>query len=149
MKYDEVLDAIVIWYKNEAIQPASEKIGYFSLTGHTFIRINHDDHSKDPVSTGFYEQLYAGRTAIYKREVKKIMDNPDMTDGILKNIEHKTYFYLRTARGMLRISSQGDLMDALKDHRNEIVKFIDSNRLSFRKDPDVFLARVVAYYDTL
>jgi hypothetical protein len=149
MKYDEVRDVMVIWYKNEAIQPANEKIGYFTMAGHTFVRITLDEHSKDAASTGFYERLYAGRTTAFKRVVKTIMDNPDMTDGILRNIEQKTYFYLLTAHGIRRIGGKGDLMDALTGHRSEIGKFIESNNLNLKKDPDLLLARVAAYYDTL
>ncbi len=149
MKYDEVKDAIVIWNNNEAIQLFNEKVGHFKLLGHSFARIIKDNHSKAPVNTGFYEQLYSGKIAVFKKVVKTIVVKPDMTDGILRSIEQKTYFYLRTAQGYTLINRKADLTKALNDHKNEIVGFIGSSNLSFKQDIDGFLAKVAAFYDTL
>jgi hypothetical protein len=149
MKYDEVKDAIVIWNNNEAIQLFNEKVCHFKLLDHSFARIIKDNHSKDPVNTGFYEQLYSGKISVFKKVVKTIIVKPDMTDGILRSIEQKTHFYLRTARGYTQINSKADLTKALNDHQNEIGEFIGSSNLSFKQDPDGFLAKVAAFYDTL
>ncbi|HEX9503050.1 MAG TPA: hypothetical protein VF974_01865 [Patescibacteria group bacterium] len=149
MKYDEVRDAIVIWNDNEAIQLLNEKVGNFRLLDHSFTRLIKDNHSKDLVKTGFYEQLYKGRIAVFKKVIKTIIDKPDMTDGILRSIEQKTYFYLQTARGYTLVNNKSDLTEALKDHKKEITEFIGSGNLSFKQDPAGFLAKVAAYYDTL
>ena len=149
MKYDEVKDAIVIWNDNEVIQLFNERVGYFNLLDHSFALIIKDNGSKDLVKTGFYEQLYSGKIAIFKKVVKAILDKPDMTDGILRSIQQKTYYYLRIARGYTQINSKADLTKALYDRKKEIGEFIVSNGLSFKKDPAGFLAKVAAYYDTL
>jgi hypothetical protein len=149
MKYDEVKDAIVIWNNNEAIQLFDERVGHFKLLDHSFVRIIKDHLSKAPMKTGFYEQLYSGKIAVFKKVEKTIMVRADMTDGILRSIEQKTYYYLRTARGYTPINSKADLTKTLNDHKNEIGEFIRSKNLSFKQDPAGFLAKVAAYYDTL
>ncbi len=149
MKYDEVKDAIVIWNNNEAIQLFDERVGHFKLLDHSFVRIIKDNLSKAQMKTGFYEQLYSGKIAVFKKVVKTIMVKADMTDGILRSIEQKTYYYLSTARGYTPINSKADLTKTLNDHKNEIGEFISSKNLSFKQDPAGFLEKVAAYYDTL
>ncbi len=149
MKYDEVKDVIVIWNNNDAIQLLNEKVGNFKLLDHSFIRLIKDNRSRELVSSGFYEQLYTGKIAVLKKVIKTIMERTDMTEGILRRIDQKTYFYLQTARGYIPVKNKGNLIEALQDHKDEIRKFISSHDLGIKKDPDGFLVQVAAYYDTL
>ena len=149
MKYDELKDVIVIWRDNDAIRLLSEKVSYFKLLGHSFIPLIKDNTGKNLVSTGFYDQMYAGKIVVFKKTIKSIRERTDITDGILRTIDQKTYFYLQTARGYIPVNSKADLSEALKDHKNEIREFIDSNNLNFKKDPSGFLVKVATYYDTL
>ena len=149
MKYDELRDVIVIWYNNDAIQLLNEKVSNFKLQDHSFVRLIKDNRSKELASTGFYEQLYAGRISVYKKVTKSIMEKTDINEGITRSIDQKTFFYLRTTSGYAVINNKADLIDALKDHKNEIKKFISSQNLNFKKDPDGFLGKIAVYYETL
>jgi hypothetical protein len=149
MKYDEIKDMLVIWYNNDAIRLLNEKISHFNMQGHSFIRLIKDNQSRELVNTGFYEQLYTGKTTALKKTIKTIQEKSDISDGLLKTIDQKTYFYLRTTHGYISVSDKGDVTEALKDHKKEIKDFIGSNNLNFKKDPAGFLAKVAAYYDTL
>jgi len=149
MKYDELKDVIVIWKDNDAIRLPGEKVSHFKLLDHSFTRIIKDNKGKNLVATGFYEQLYTGKIIVLKKTIKTIRERTDITDGILRTIDQKTYFYLQTARGYIPVNSKADLSEALQDHKNEIREFIDSNNLNFKKGPAGFLVKVAAYYDTL
>jgi hypothetical protein len=149
MKYDELRDMIVIWYNNDAMQLLNEKVSNFKLQDHSFVRLVKDNRSKELSGTGFYEELYAGRASVYKKTVKNIMEKTDINDGISRSIDQKTFFYLKTTGGYIAINNKADLVDALKDHKNEIKKFVSSQNLNFKKDPDGFLRKIAAYYDTL
>ena len=149
MKYDELKDVLIIRKDNNAIQLLNEKISFFKIGGHSFTRLVKDNHSKDLVITGFYEELYANHVAVYKKVIKSIMEKADMTNGILRSIDQKTYFYLHTNNEYILIKTKGDLIDALPIHKKEIRKFIDSGSMSFKKDPAGFIAEVATYYDSL
>jgi hypothetical protein len=139
----------VIWYNNDAVRLSNEKISNFKIRDHVFNRIVKDNQSKNLVSTGFYEQLYSGRTTVFKKTVKAIQQKTDVNDGVLRFIDQKTYFYLYTSRGYFQINNKADVIEALADHKNQVKDFIGSNNLSYKKDPDDFLVKVAAYYDTL
>lgn len=149
MKYDELKDVLVIRKDNNAIQLLNEKVSIFKLPDHSFSRLVKDNHSKELAITGFYEQLYTGQVAVFKKVIKTIVESLDMTNGILRSIDQKIYFYLHTNNGYILIKNKGDLIDALPIHKKEIRKFIDSGSLSFKKDPADFIVKVATYYDTL
>ena len=61
MLYDIVKDQVVIkdFQKAFKIILRSDKIQQFTLSGHTFIRLPHDNSNQ--IKTGFYDQLYNGK----------------------------------------------------------------------------------------
>jgi hypothetical protein len=149
MKYDQLKDVLIIRKDNNAIQLLSEKVSIFKLPDHSFTRILKDNNSGEPAVTGFYEQLYNGHIAVFKKVTKNILENFDMTNGILRSIDQKTYFYLLTNNRYILIKNKGDLIDALPMHKKETRKFIDSGNLNFKKDPADFIVKVATYYDSL
>ena len=147
MKYDEVKDVVVIWYNNDAVQLLSESIARFEIQDHFFTRIVKTS-AKD-LNTGFYEQLYGGKTGVLKKTIKVIQQKTDVSDGIQRFIDQKTYYYLKGPNGYTQVSSKKDVTDIFKDHKKETREFINSKNLNYKKDPGDFLASVAAYYDTL
>lgn len=148
MKYDELKDVVVIWYNNDAVQLLSEKVSRFVIGNHSFARIT-KLNQKDLLNPGFYEQLYPGKTMVLKKTIKSIQQKTDVIEGILRFIDQKTYYYLKSSTGYTQIDGKKDVIEVLKDHKNEIRDFINSKKLNFKEDPGGSLASVAAYYDTL
>jgi len=148
MKFDELRDLLVIWYNNDAVQLLNEKIDGFNIQNHSFIRIQKFD-PKEMLTPGFYEQLYKGKTAVLKKTVKTLQQRTDITEGILRFIVQKNYYYVRTPNGYVQVSGKNDIGKALKNHSKEKEDFINSRKLDFKQNPEGFLVDVAAYYDTL
>ncbi|MBS1600281.1 MAG: hypothetical protein JST75_18785 [Bacteroidetes bacterium] len=149
MKYNELKDIVVIWYNNDAVQLSNEKISRFTIDGHSFIWSQKNNMMKKNINTGFYEELYAGKTMALKKTIKSIQQKTDVSEGVSRFIDQKTYFYLKTTDGFVQVNNKSDLTDALKNHKTEIKDFISSKNLNFKQDTEGFIAQVAAYYDTL
>ena len=90
MKYNELQDAVIIWYNNDAVQLLNEKISDFRIGAHSFTRIIKDNQSKGLAGTGFYEKLYPGKSMILKKTVKTMQQKTDVSEGVLRFIDQKT-----------------------------------------------------------
>jgi hypothetical protein len=145
--YDEVQDMVIL--RNEiAIELITERIEQFSISGHLFVKLAKDSLN-NRVSAGFYEQLYKGKIEVYKKEKKVIKENLSTTEGVRGDIEKKTFYYLKKDGIFYLIKKKANIYEALRDKENEIQKFMRSNGLNFKSDPDNTLAKIAPYYDQL
>jgi hypothetical protein len=127
-----------------------DKINYFIIHGHTFIRIMKDssDHS---LATGFYDRLYQGRSlTLLKKEQKKIMTYVNERDGIRNVIEVSQDFYINITNGYYRTNNKNAVLKLLTDKRSELKQYIRKSKLSFSKgEVEKTLISIVSYYDSL
>ncbi len=127
-----------------------DKIAFFTIHGHTHIRIVEDD-SKRSLPTGFYDLLYNGHTAsLLKKEYKTLQSKVTQIEGLWNYIEYKNDFFVRKGNEYYHVDTQRGLLNALKDKKPELQQYIRSNRLKFKKDEvEKSLLSIVAYYNTL
>src|SRR5882762_9573262 len=71
--YDLVSEKVVIEhpYAGIKLELISEKIDYFSLPGHRFVRLDADTMKNSSIRTGFYDVLYDGRVKFYVKRHKE------------------------------------------------------------------------------
>ena len=62
----------------------NERVKWFIIWGHTFVRLNHDSANNSPLHTGFYDLLYNGNTSLYKRDLKIFKENTASFQGLNK-----------------------------------------------------------------
>ena len=74
MLYDLIKDQVVIrdFHNQYKINLPASKIQQFILSDHVFVRIVHNDFNE--MNTGFYEQLYKGKTGLYAKRGKEIIE---------------------------------------------------------------------------
>jgi hypothetical protein len=145
--YDEVKERVIV-RTDVAIELINERIETFSISGHTFVRLNADSLHKN-ISTGFYEKLYTGKIEVYKKERKLIKENLSTTEGVRGDIELKIVYYLKKDGVYYPVKKKSHINEILSDHQNEIQKFIKNKGLSFRNDSDNTLIQIAGYYDQL
>ncbi|CAN5827920.1 hypothetical protein BH10BAC2_BH10BAC2_21300 [soil metagenome] len=147
LQYDLVKGELItiVPSSNYNIRLINDKITGFSLLSHRFVRLIKDSSDK-VIKTGFYEVLYEGNIAAYKKQTKNIGE--DLSSGKLRTfiVESKS-FYLKKGNSYFNITSKGSLLAVLKDRKKEIQDFIRKNKLNVRKDKDNALPKIAAFYD--
>ena len=130
------------------MQLINEKISRFKLLNHTFIRIVKDSANRNVISTGFYDQLYAGNIAVLKKEQKEIRENVSIVTGITGSVTENDFYYLKKEGKFYDVKNKNALLEVLQDKKKDVKQFMRKNKLKFRKDPDNVLIQVARYYDT-
>jgi hypothetical protein len=125
----------------------------FDLLGHHFININTDTLSNNStIKSGYYDELYRGRTQILARITKKVEVNMSST-GTMEAFSSFTLqsedFFVRKNNIYYSIASEGALLRVLKDRNQQLQRYIKTNKIKFRKDPAGAMATIAAFYDSL
>ena len=145
--YDEHLD-MVIMDVGVRLELISERLPYFSISGHNFLRIPADTVHQ-VISEGYYERLYDGGIQLYKKEYKEFKEVLSVTDGYQAEIIEKYFYYIKKGDQFYRVKNKNGLLDVLKEKRDEVDKYLKANRLNFRRDKQNTIMKAVTYYDQL
>ena len=149
MWYDLVKDQVVVQTIDSLsmISLHNERIDYFSLLGHYFIKISQDSSSS--LSTGFYDQIYKGKTEVLVRRYKGTLEDVS-TEGIFtKILKQKNEIYLKKEGKYFSVLSSGSVLKALGNKQKEILSHLKKNAIKFKKDPEKAIVMMVSYYDQL
>jgi hypothetical protein len=125
----------------------NERIKWFIIWGHTFIRLNQDNAKSSPLHPGFYDLLYNGNTALYKRVSKIFKENTASFQGVnIYAVESNEYF-VKKDNQYYTVKNKKSLLLIMNNKKKEVAQFIKKNKLKLRKAPEYALIRIVAYYD--
>ncbi|HKC36246.1 MAG TPA: hypothetical protein VKB95_09295 [Chitinophagaceae bacterium] len=146
--YDLVKDQVVIRDFNgiyKIVLPAN-KIEQFTLSGRTFVRIQHD--SLNHVKSGFYEQLCKDKIALFAKREKKIIEKNafPQVDMLVKSIN--TY-YIRKEAVYYNLKNKAGLLNILNSRKKEILQYFKKNKIRFNDDPEKAMIAAVEYYNGL
>jgi hypothetical protein len=145
--YDEIKEMLILDI-GVRLELINERVDQFTISGHTFIRLQKDSVN-NLAGTGFYERLYSGNIDVYKKEKKSIKEVLSTTEGTQAEALEKKYYYLKKDNRYYPVKRKGDMLDVLRDKKNEIQQYINKNNLNFKQDTDHTLATIAAYYDQL
>jgi hypothetical protein len=148
--YDIVYDQVVIgdYYHIFKIILTSQLIDRFTIEGHSFIRLT-DSITPGMPKVGFYEELYAGRVTLIKKETKQIQEDLNDGDHAQRFIQGTdSSYWLRMGNVYYPVNHNKSLLATLRDKKKELRRFIRSNNLSMRKDRESTLIKVAAWYDS-
>lgn len=133
-------------YNTFKIVLINEEIDSFTIEQHIFIRFKDTLNPSAPRS-GFYEQLYTGRTWLLKKEKKDVRE--EVTATIDRYIDHAVSYYLKKGDTYYPVNNKRSLLRALKDKSPELKKFMRRNGLKLKEDKETTLVKVSAWYDSL
>jgi hypothetical protein len=152
LKYDLVKNEVLIKEPTGIFSLIlfNDKIGYFTLHGETFVRIV-DTGTENTLATGLYQLLYNGTHAtLLKKEKKTIQSNVSQLEGVRNYIESSIDYYIQTGDGYHSVNTQREILNVLKDKKNELQAYIRKNKLKFRKtSTEASLLSTVTYYNSL
>lgn len=148
--YDIVKDQLVARYKqgfgNVALQ--SPKVGYFTLPGHTFVRVEADTGRVEGLRTGFYDQLYTGKTKVVARRAKERQQ--DLSDRrVVIKFPQKDVFYLYEMGEYHPVRTRKSVLSYLEDQKKPLKKYLRDHNLTFRDDREAAIRGLAAHYDEL
>ena len=148
--YDISADKVITehYYNSNKMQLVSEMISSFTIQNRIFIRIIKNDPSIPSVSTGFYEVLKDGLTKVYARRTKAFQKRIS-SDQYSIYFEEKNRYYIYKNKGYYEVASKSSTLQVLGDKKDEVKKFIKSNHIKFKTNPENSIVAIVTYYDSL
>lgn len=129
----------------------SERVSDFTFSGHHFVRVNADGltNDKSGISTGFYDELYGGKSQVLAKRAKTIQNSTNQTLALETYFIETNDYYVRKGGVYYKVSGQGSFLNVFKDKKPELQKYMRDNGFKFRTDPEMAMARLAAYYDQL
>lgn len=150
IRYDIVNDEVIVadFYGNFPIRLVNNKINYFEMAGHRFVRVSSNDTSASVNGSGFFDELYKGEAAGVYVKRRKILEMLLGTETDKRNYKHYDRCYILMNNKFFLIGDQRDLLIVLKDKKDMIKKFIKKENISFKKGIDSAVKKIVEYYVT-
>jgi hypothetical protein len=149
MLYDLYTDdvAVLLYNRFQKISLLKERVKNFDFLGHHFVNINVDTISnKSDIKSGYYDELYDGKEQVLVKRTKSIQTTSSLV-GLEKYFSPAIDYYIRKNKVYYSFSSQGQLLDILKDRKKDIQQYIKANKIKFRDDREQAMVKIVSYYD--
>ncbi len=149
LRYDLVEDQLIALSYTEVLPYVlnRDKVQSFNIANHHFVYVPADSLQKS-FDSGFYEQLYNGKTEVLVRRTETISTTSGLT-SLESKYNGKTRYYIMNKGLFYDVSGNGSVVSALKDKKREVQQFIKTNHIKAQKNPVEALVQIAAYYDTL
>jgi hypothetical protein len=150
LAYD-LMQEVVITYRHDQhyrVQLVNEKIGYFTLLGHLFVRIEQDSTHGSVIGSGFYDRLYDGHLKVYAKRRKKL-EETIVQNVVNKQMIEEDRYYIEKEGNYFAIRNKRSLFAALKDKKKDVKKYLRKNKLKFKDDPENVIIQAAGYYDRI
>lgn len=132
---------------NYLIELHTEKVSSFEIMDHKFVRIEKDSVNKN-IKPGFYDVLYDGNVAVYKRETKTL--NEDLSSGKLRKfILEDSSYYIKKNGVFFEVNKKSSLLNVFKDKKKDVQDFMRKNKLKLQRNKDNALPKVAGFYDSI
>lgn len=150
MIYDLYTDQLVVLLYNHAspIALITDKVSGFDLHQRHFVRV---PKSTGNIKAGFYEQLYGGKSQLIKR-TEKLLKSTSGSNGrerYFVPFKEVPDYYIKKGLLYYKVGSQSSVLDLFADKKKELKQYIKEKHLQFEDLPELAMASVVAYYDSL
>ena len=149
MKYDLVKDQLIVMVEEKGHLPLelfSPRIKEFSYKDLKFIYIPRN--SPLSLKEGFYHQLSKGKiTALCKTE--NTMEQIIVDDKIEWKVNQRKKYFIIDNNHSRTINRQRDLMEAVKNHRQQISNYLKERKLKFKKNKEQVITAATELYNKL
>lgn len=153
MLYDLYTDDVAVLLYNHFSEYylIKQKVKSFDFFGHHFINIPLDSLKENSViKPGYYDELYKGKIEVLIKRAKTIQERNNGSTSIESYFTSTTRtLFIRKNSVYYSITSQGSLINVLKDEKNALQQFIKSRQIKFKKDPEDAMVKIADYYDHL
>jgi hypothetical protein len=148
LKYDLVRDELILRNHDgfNKINLIKDRVNYFEILDHRFVRITPDSSIKSNPPQGFYDLLHNGSVQFLAKRTKTVQQTiPGLV--IEYHILSKDHFYLFKDGVYHKVRNKKTLLEYLKDKRANVQQFIRANNIRFKKNFEPAAILVLAHYD--
>ena len=152
IKYDIVENKIVLLNPSTIFRPSlsNDKVDYFTIKDHLFIKLEKDYNHIGLPKSGFYEVLFRGaHLALLKKENKSIQEDLNFGVSSIRYVESSVNFYIEKGNTYYPVNRKGQILDLFKDKKSELRQYIRKNHPDFSNDYDNAILNLVSYYESL
>jgi hypothetical protein len=148
LQYDIAKDELVIknFQQNATIKLISQKVKHFTLQQHSFVYFLPDNKAADIMPEGFYEKLLSSNISVLAKRQKKFTLALNADDNSSKYSEYNSYF-LQKQDGYFAVTDKRSLLTVLNDRKSQLKQYIRDNKISFTKDLEDAIIKIVMYYN--
>ena len=149
MLYDLLKDQLVILHFNNLMKMAliNQKVKEFTVGDHHYIRLVKDSAGNQPLETGYYDEIYKGKTAVLVRRSKFIQEI--VTDHLEQEFIPKNNYFIKKDGSFKTVKSYKWLLGVFGNKSRDVKRYLKKNRIKYRRDKETTIAKAAAYYDTL
>lgn len=150
LAYDLTKDEVMVVnpVSNRNISLVTSRVERFELDEHVFIRLRSNEAMTGFPGDGFYEVLYNNDTTTVLAKLKKTMRAPARAEELSKFTQSDVY-YVRRGDTFDIIGSKRALLKMTGDYKGEVAKFMQREKLNFKKAPGQAIVKVMEFYDRL
>jgi hypothetical protein len=116
----------------------------FMFSGQQFVKITNEMDGK--MKPGFYQLVVSGKANVFVKRTKKLEEKIYGSEVDRKFIPSDK-FYIVNSNVVTTIDKQKDLLDALKDKREQVQNFIRTQELRFKLNPELTIVRSAELYN--
>ena len=149
--YDEISDQLVTtdFHHANLLQLYKQNVARFNIAAHEFIRLEADSIAGHMVGAGFYEVLFVGKSAVYKKEIKTINKKAENIEGLTRIIESETHYYIFRKQKYDEVGSLKSLLAVFSEHRKELSRYLGVNKRRFRRHKENVIIRAAVFNEKL
>lgn len=149
LAYDIYYDEVITYrYKQlYRIRLVPEKVGWFAISGHTFIRMEADSSNRLPGS-GYYDRLYDGKSMVLAKR-KKITADVVVDNVYSFRYQESDHYFIKKERAFIPVHNKKTTLHVFKDRKKELLKLLKKNKIKFKANPELAIARAAEYYDQI
>ena len=141
--YDIYNDAMVATSDSGLYVLREEKVSDVYLLNHHFIHVNAE--SPGSLISGFYDQLYSGKSQVLVKRIK-LIDESKSTETVY---EDKSDLYIKKGNKYYLVNTRGALMDIFKDKKKLLNQYMAEHKIKYNKDKEAAAAKLASYYDQI
>lgn len=125
----------------------SDKIERVKLGETQFVNASLISNSSTSAKTGFYQLVYDGKIKVLSKR-QKVVVQKSSSDRSYAFYKEFIKYYIVVDGKWSEIGSKNSVLNLLSDKRDALKVYISKEKLNFNKSTDLFLEKVVRYYET-
>lgn len=150
IQYDLVLDKVVtvLYDGYSKYTLINEKLSEFKIDNRKFIRISNNIDTANQEETGFFEEIYTGKSKVLVKWAKtseKIID----TYGVRMKFDQKIKYFVLVNNVLHKTDNDRTLLKIFENKQVEVKNYLRQNHFSFKSAPIETLMKVTSFYDSL
>ena len=148
MLYDVVLGQLVLQHATSPLylKIINENVRHFTIADHRFIRLVADSSASSLIQTGYYEVLVDTTLKLLAKRAKKAEKKIEQ-DDINIGFQPADKLFIRKGGVDYAINKNRSIVQLFADHGKEVQKYIQDNRLRFKKKQlEANIVQLTRYY---